>query len=146
MGCSIYAHAIVGLRVPWGTVYKGQKRVKAFDHNHPEDWDVDPKTGEKLWRLEDEFVDGFKPYDPFYGTSAELCGYEVVYRRPSEHVDFAFVCLAQVKSKDLTEGWHMNLGSIPSARNRKEFKDKMIELGLWDDDNCGLWLFGYGIA
>ena len=78
MGVDYAAIAVVGIRL-----HKSDlticSRVKAFPHNHPEDWKVDPITGNELWRDVEESVfgeyfeygydklPGSKPLQTFHG-------------------------------------------------------------------------------
>lgn len=49
MGIDYRGIAVIGQRVKARDMVRVE-RLKAFDHDHPEDWSHDPKTGEKLWR------------------------------------------------------------------------------------------------
>lgn len=48
MGTTVYAYALLGVVVPRHK-FLITKRYKAFEHNYPEDWMVDPKTQKPLW-------------------------------------------------------------------------------------------------
>jgi hypothetical protein len=48
MGADYKAYAVLGVKLERREIFK-PKRIKAFEHNHPEDWKVDPKTGRELW-------------------------------------------------------------------------------------------------
>ena len=137
MGCSVYGNAIVGLQVPWSKVCKGKKKVKAFEHNHPKDWSVDPKTGKKLWHEENVFIAG---WEGEYAGEEFLCDYEVV--RDYEDPDYAIICLSRAETRNLLEGADPVRGNLPDAFEINDFKDKMEKIGLWDPLNFGLWAYG----
>jgi hypothetical protein len=144
MGASIYTHAIIGLRVPWNAVCKGRKKVKAFKHNYPEDWDFDPQSSEKLWHEKDVFIEGWTGEE--HGDE-NLCGYDIV-RKPSYDgpSKFVFICLRYVGAGDPLEGDPPQITNLPTPREEQLFKEKMAELGLLDEDNLddyGLWAYGY---
>jgi hypothetical protein len=139
MGCSVYGYAIVGLKVPWDKVCKGKQKVKAFKHNHPEDWEVDPKTGTKLWYEKDVFIDG---WDGEYAGEEALCDYEVV--RDYEEPEFVIICLAKCATSDLLGGMGKHdYSHLPTKDQTYNFTAKMTELGLWEDNNFGLFAYGY---
>ena len=48
MGVSYHAYAVLGVKLSKSELMI-QKREKAFDHDFPDDWEVHPKTGKKLW-------------------------------------------------------------------------------------------------
>lgn len=48
MGCSYRAHAVLGIKLSHAELFH-PKKIKVFEHNFPEDWLVDPKTGKQLW-------------------------------------------------------------------------------------------------
>jgi hypothetical protein len=48
MGVSAHPYAIIGVPIDIDRLYRWEK-VKAFEHDFPEDWKVDPKTQKKLW-------------------------------------------------------------------------------------------------
>ena len=148
MGASIYTHAIIGLKVSWDQVCTGTKKVKAFKHNHPEDWEHDPKTGQKLWYEQDTFIDGWEGEE--YG-SEKLGGYGVVSEPPSYEgsPEYVFICLAFTDGGDPLEGDPPQRAKLPTAREEATFKQKMADLGLLDEDNLddyGLWAWGYATA
>lgn len=49
MGVDYYAYAVFGARID---VSVFTRKTRAFKHEYPEDWAVDPKTGRKLWHEE----------------------------------------------------------------------------------------------
>lgn len=48
MSVSYKAYAVLGVKLGFNELFK-PKKIKAFEHNFPEDWRVDPKTGKDLW-------------------------------------------------------------------------------------------------
>jgi hypothetical protein len=139
MGCSVYGYAIIGLKVPWIKVCSHKRKVKTFDHNYPEDWVVDPKTGKQLWREEDGFIDR---WEGEYAGEETLCDYEVV--RDYEEPDFAIICLRKSETRDLLEGYcDPPVVGLPSTEAIKSFQEEMSVLGLWDPENFGLFAYGY---
>ena len=49
MGADYYAYVVLGVIVDSS---KYERKVKAFQHDHPENWKVDPVSGKELWRIE----------------------------------------------------------------------------------------------
>ena len=143
MGCSVYCHAIIGLKVRWDQVCTGKRKVKAYKHNHPEDWEVDPKSGQPLWKEADVYIDGFD------GDTIGLGDYPVVYERGYEGMypdADVFICLAVCGSGDLMEGASPGKTVLPTAASIQEFQQRMEALGLWKPSAFKLWAFGYGQA
>lgn len=48
MGCDYKAYAVLGVKLSKHELFK-DKAIRAFEHNYPDDWKVDPKTGRQLW-------------------------------------------------------------------------------------------------
>jgi len=49
MGASYHAYAVIGIKLSKNELFK-PKRYKAFEHNYPDDWSHDPKSGRDLWK------------------------------------------------------------------------------------------------
>lgn len=57
MGADYTSMAIIGVGVNLKKIPKKKTRVKAFEHDFPEDWKVDPKNpSRKLW-IEEEYLE-----------------------------------------------------------------------------------------
>lgn len=136
MGVSVYAHAAIGLRVDWSQIRTGKKKVKAFKHNHPKDWEIDPKTGEKLWREVDTYID---TYNPDINT---LNGYGVLFDYQGDPSD-VIICLVHACSGDVMEGSEPDFTKIEKLSEKlTAFQKEMESLGLWNWADFGLWAVG----
>lgn len=58
MGHTCHGTALIGYRIPI-EVFRYERKVKAFQHDYPDDWVADPKTGQKLWTTETLYGKGF---------------------------------------------------------------------------------------
>jgi hypothetical protein len=134
MSCSVYGYAVIGLSINWDQICSGTKKVKAFKHNHPEDWQVDPKTGKQLWAEKDVFIEGWNE------RKETLCGYSVIHGYED---DVALVCVASVSTDDLMYRGHPERAKLPSPEEIELFKEAMQKIGLWDDDRFGLIAHGW---
>lgn len=101
MGCDATATAIIGFRMKTNSLFTLEK-VKAFEHNYPDNYKVDPVSGKELWRL--EWVAHPSLSLEYPGESPSACnpalkGYDVIvkteysYREPERIVE-AFVGLS----------------------------------------------------
>ena len=57
MGVDYRGVAVIGICVS-KSVLTIEERVKAFPHDHPENWKVEPETGQELWRDTERSVFG----------------------------------------------------------------------------------------
>lgn len=144
MGADYYASVIVGVKVPTTKLYE-KKTVKAFPHNHPEDWSVDPKTGNKLWVKEDVFL--------LEGVVSED-NYDWVHHKKDAKAVVIFDSEGRSRSDLAFIGRHMieiNVGngdgavSLPDVNmnvEKKFLEDLLTPHGFWREKNFGIWLVG----
>ena len=101
MGCDAVATALIGFRLKTDSLFTLQK-VKAFEHNFPDNYKLDPISGKELWRF--EWVQHPSLSVLYKGEGPSSCepslkGYDVVvkteynYKEPERIVE-AFVGLS----------------------------------------------------
>lgn len=153
MGVSYYAKAVVGVRVPTHKLYE-KKTVKAFDHDFPSDWKVDPKTGRELWVRESAFVledHGVTEddYDWRHGKRSNEARATVVFeqgRGDSDRGSNAYVCrtVSQIEVGRSGDWGNKKVIGGPDEFDmvfEATFLRELLEpLGLWDPRNFGVWL------
>jgi hypothetical protein len=139
MGCSYRAHTVIGIRVNPAMLFE-LKRVKAFEHDHPEDWEVDPKTGKKLWAMESVPVAGVEGLDR---DNTTVAGYPVVYGQEGEE---AYIALHHQEVH--SDGGSSNPAFMEIKTKELDLADevyamvnKLVPLGFWDPYSFGLHTF-----
>lgn len=148
MGADYYAKVIVGVRVPTKKLYEEQ-RVKAFAHNHPEDWEVDPKTKKALWRTDEVFIlESAGVTDDDYNWrqgKKKDCKAVVIFDQGREdRGDNAFVGrhLAQISIGE-GDGKPASLVGVDMLAEKKFLEDLLTPHGLWNEKGFGIWLVGH---
>lgn len=126
MSCSYTAYTIIGVPVDPSKLYTEQ-RVKAFEHDHPEDWEVDPKSGKKLWKTEHIPVEGYDEDDEDYGRVA---GYEIVKVGMDDEEWFIALDSDEVHSSG--EQPSSTCTDYPSQDSILAFKAALEKLGFWN--------------
>jgi hypothetical protein len=142
MGVDYSAYVVVGVRIPFDEVYE-TKKVKAFPHDHPDDWEVDPKTGKRLWREESHFVlDEVceDAYDWLNGRAKNKQKAVAVSGQngdlESEHVYVGRL----VRELDLSEGQAEDAGILGvDLLEEKKFLEKLLG-PFWNEHEFGIWL------
>lgn len=133
MGIDAHAVALIGLTIGKRDVlYQPKRKVKLFDHNHPENWIVDPESGKALWKEVRDPIPGYEE-----GYPSTLCGYSIHLTRHSQ----AFVALRATETESHRSGSLASMGSLPAniEEEKKKMKDVLEPLGLWDERSFGLW-------
>lgn len=133
MGCSYYAHTVIGIKVDPEKLYTEQ-RVKAFEHDHPEDWEVDPKTGKKLWVVEHVPIDG--------AEDDKVAGYDLVEGQYGS--GSVFIALRHQRADYYHPEDFLSLktdGFDFSSKEVSDMADALTALGLWDPKSFGIHTF-----
>ena len=139
MGCSYYAHSIIGVRLKRNQVFSNI-RVKAFDHNYPTEWVVDPKTGKSLWKEETALAPGFS-----YNDQEDL--YFGKYKTVMEDWDYdsskpdLFVALYISTVSDRQGKGKIHLDPNLVDPHFQVFREECRKFGIWSDENFGLWSY-----
>lgn len=146
MGADFYASVIVGVKVPTDRLFE-EKRVKAFAHNHPEDWTVDPKNGKTLWRTDEVFLlDGVvtdDDYDWKQGKKMD-CKAVVIFDQDGEdRGDNAFIG-RHLKQIHIGEGDDKpaSILGVDLLAEKKFLEDLLAPHDLWNEKAFGIWLVG----
>lgn len=110
-------------------------QLKIGDHNHPEDWDYDPKTGKKLWKKylghNPNLFPGIKLSEEFSYDYCRIAGYKVL------PVNQKYCCVALCSLHVYADD---KLKSIKDPSGFDDFKAEMKFCGLWND-SYGLHLW-----
>lgn len=91
---------ILGVKLDWSKFYE---KTKKFDHNYPEDFEFDPKSGKPLWGNENRLPDlaesvGLEVWSSVLEDESDCY---VGVRIPSGHTDLALNTVAAEVSKRL---------------------------------------------
>lgn len=113
MGVSVRATVFFGAALNGRSLHT-KRTERAFKHDYPADWLVDPKTGAPLWREVSDPIDG---YDEEGGT---LFGYEL---REAEGELYACLRKACVGMRDHSAS--IKPVPLPSQADIDTFKQKL---------------------
>lgn len=147
MGADYYASVIVGVRVPSKKLH-ATKRVKAFEHNHPEDWTVDPKNGRQLWKSEESFLlEGVVLDDDYDWRQGKRMGCQAVAifdQGRDERGENAFIGrhIEQIHIGEGRDQGPSSLIGIDMLKEKKFLEDLLAPHDLWNEKSFGIWLVG----
>lgn len=130
MGCSYYAYTIIGVPFHEDDLTES-KRVKAFKHDYPEDFEFCPKTKKALWREEVTSIFG-EDVEPGYG---EIGG--VAQVQPDDDDPTVYVGHYQHAGE-----YDSTKGPIPPGvvgETKALVKSLLEEYGLWDESKFGIY-------
>ena len=138
MGVDFCATAVVGVRVDKGDVFEFVRK-KAFDHDFPEDWAVDPKTGRKLWYEESRCILG----EDFMWSGAPN-GIQAFTEGMND--DYLYIGLGE--STDSHRSSRSGVGSKKvdiNLDNLGELKTALQDLlgDVYDESQFGVWAVPY---
>ena len=133
MGADYSSYSIIGLKVDPDKLYTEAIR-KTYNHNHPENMKFDPETGKKLWETRQE------PISQFNESEEEFSGYPVVFGTDRGE---AFICIYCASGTYSNGGSNSSFTKIDEDFNlikeKKEMKNLLEPLGLWNEKDFGLW-------
>ena len=137
MGVSVTAYTVVGVKIP-GNKCNKITIVKAFPHNYPECWKVDPVTGAKLWKKENNFLINASCYfEDGDDEDEEQPQNDLVYIE-NEDMDNIFVghIIEGDKKEEFTSLNLLNFKKIES-----ELKLMLEPNDLWNEKEFGIYTF-----
>lgn len=140
MSVTFVAKAIIGLRVPTDMLIR-RVRVRAFDHDYPEDWRLCPKTAKTLWTEEDRWVfPELSKGEASYPEEATFAGYPLRvhpnhWRGHNRHL---YVALEDLKLSGYDED--ESGVNLPDSYRLGKFQADMTEAGIMDPLLMGFWL------
>ena len=147
MSVTVACDTVVGVMFPKERLF-GEKIEKTFDHNYPETMKFCPETGKKLWR-----VDKHAPLFPGLECGDDrFAGLKLVYgpavhervgdNWESDHKTFYVGKTFQTNGyQDDKRVSFINEKVLTEAK--AEVKAKLEPLGLWNEDNFGVWTVLY---
>lgn len=152
MSADYYATTIVGVRVPAKKLH-AEKTVKAFKHNHPPDWMVDPKTGKSLWKTEETFLlegmvcDAYDWLDARHGADMRKeAKAAITYSQEDSdgRGEYAFIGrrLARIHVGHTRDEGGFKKIDADLLAEKKFLEDLLTPVGLWDERAFGIWLVG----
>jgi hypothetical protein len=141
MGVDYHSYALMGLRIPASKLHAGLKKVKRFEHDHPESMIYCPQTGKKLWRDEKVLVDGLVCDEDGEIEIPEFPQYEVLWDTENENLYIAWMMTGGTSSNDRE---YVKLGfgegtAYDANSEAIQFEVDMTKLGLWDEAAYGLY-------
>lgn len=130
------ATSVIGIKVNPSDFFKSSK-VKAYNHSYPEDYEYDPKTGNKLW------IYSSQPIDEADGN-CKLDNSDVKHtlhrykgwQAFSIYKDADFQILGAGGCSDGATTF-LQLSELSNIRN--DLKNALRPLGLWDQNRFGLY-------
>lgn len=134
MGVDVYSYGYIGLKIKGEDILE-MKKVKAFEHDYPENYKLCPMTGVALWRYEEVLRSGFenKGYDEFKFGQFDIAQLDF---DSNEYI----IILQQVRTGSHRNGDFVAYTALPTAELTNLFKAKCKEFNLWKDSNFGLWV------
>ncbi len=145
MGTNYRSYALLGVAVDPVAVYQFVK-VKAFEHWHPEDWQVDPLSGRKLWhterrlRNEVERVAGNLQEDLAGDQRFRLYASRTRYGKDLPDTVIIAIHVAQSGWSSIGDLMGSNSANLPDLQGKEtELRNFLEPLGLWPKE--GLQLF-----
>lgn len=129
MGVDYYSYLIIGLEIDHKKLFRNQK-VKTFDHNYSEDYKFDPKTGKKLWEIDERPVKGYNGEDKLYT-------YKVVHSTDKKSwfvADKIIVC-------NCNYDYSRKLPFKPDEyeKIKEKMKFELEAFGIWDEKKFGIY-------
>jgi len=133
MGYDAYSFAVVGLAITANKLYT-KKKVKAFEHNHPESMSFCPNTGKPLWGSVFVFLDGTEPeFEDFQELTVTLKSSEESIADPTT------ICFVGHKKRAARDGplcfWTM----AEIEQIKIELKETLSRYNLWDESKFGVY-------
>lgn len=141
MGADYHAKAVIGIEINEADIPKKHFKVKAFDHDYPEDWEVEPtKPNRKLWKegnfpeFDFEYAQEFtrkielpKNIQLFKGTDGQpaVLGFGIETGSSNGGIDYEFEPIS-----DITD-------------IKNSLKNLLEPLGMWDETSFGLYSILY---
>ncbi len=135
MGMDVYGKAFIGLKVKKEDVLTAQI-VKTFEHNYPENYRMCPITGRALWRTDEVVKSGFS-HNHFDDIK---CGNYEVRSLYNDTEDYIIVLMGIETGSHRCGDLLAFKAGLPNATEINSFKEKLKDLGLWDENNFGLWV------
>jgi hypothetical protein len=135
MGVDYSAVALIGVRVDLDNLMP-KKKVKAFPHDYPEETMFCPKTGRKLWDVERVPVDGYdEGKDLFHGFRVHAG------TNWSDGTHEMFIAFESVRVKDDDGTAIRHLTGVNCISEMSKCMQSVLEpLGMWDENEFGLWV------
>ena len=139
MSVSYHAYAVLGVRIPRKRFFRVERK-KAFDHNCPEDWQVDPKTGKQLWCDSDPI-----PVVPLEESAFDTNSGTIYYTQGTNDCDeYVYVGLTvsvygdNGGSAKLKPGHDLRLAAAVEDTKTK-LEAFLLPAGLWAPLEFGIW-------
>ena len=137
MGMDISSRSFIGLSVVSDDLFTTEV-VKAYDHNYPSNYKVDPITGEKLWATKTVFKKGIT--DGGY-TGLSIDKYDIYLLSDGSDNNGYVITLSKVETGSHRSGNTMAFKKgLPSQNEIDEFKKIMQLHDLWNENAFGIWV------
>ena len=135
MGTDIYSRAFIGVKVHESKLWT-VKTFRAYHHNYPDHYKVDPITGNPLWKTEKVRAPGVSDDRNF---NLHVAGWSVheLDNENSEYV-IALRSVGTVSSRSCPSTGFAS--GLPDSKDLEDFKSKLQESGFWDEKSFGLWV------
>lgn len=114
MGTSYYGHTILGIELRIESLSR-QMKVKAFEHNYPEHFKVDPEDGKPLWKMETVLHERLVP--KYKG--------EALHNSESMLGDFTVIVMTDHRS-GMSENKRAFIGILSTVNSWKSYSESML--------------------
>lgn len=137
MGHTCSGKAIIGWQFSIDD-FKYTHKERAFAHDFPEDWQCDPKTGQKLWREETLYGKGFGDCDDPWIEYWE--GFPAFVQLDDDRNGDVFIGVVIAHARDYrgTDAAAINLSTL--GPRLEELKAKLSQFDLQVDSPPQLWI------
>lgn len=140
MSTEYSAVTLIGIPIPADYEFfaTGSRKIRTFEHDHPESWEFDPKTGEKLWKEE-------KTYHPDWNRREddEFFGEFEIFRAQNQAwlIHHKFRCSFTHRAGRI--GFSPILTMQESGIAMSKFKSLLEPLNAWDESQFGIYTVMY---
>ena len=147
MGYSFTAYSVFGCQIPFGDtceIKHHQGRKKAFEHDFPQDWKVDPKTGRDLWRTWEysEYIYQEQVFECTYSVGDEiakiLSGNQAIIQAVySDGFDghYPAIYAGIISTIEQHDNAYHQFSKVPDP---EKVKAELQKYNLWNEDTFGL--------
>lgn len=128
------AYSVLGVILPYEKCFK-YEQVKAFEHDHPAAWNVDPITGSRLWDTEKRFLFDIQ-------EAGENNPYLVAYLDVSEEKLSRVIAIGYItRTTPLNAAGFLQLSFRKIEDVIGELEHMLKPHNLWNKEGFGLYTF-----
>lgn len=143
MSVSYSSYAVIGVKIdPKKLVITEKVRNCSCEVKNIEKKKFCSSCGKKVFVEEDTYIpqyddDAHKKDFPFYYS---LCGFPLIYNTDNIDAFVAFICC---ECDDYNDNPFSDLSNINIEEVKTKMREKLEPMGLWNEENFGLWAVQY---